>query len=114
MGVVAATGQGERFAVRSVRGIDDGGSPETVSLWIEWQPGGVWAVGRAVNAAHRENPAIPRSDDWIFTGYEMADALEAANDALEADLAVSSPPEVPRPFAADELRGRLERWFFDR
>jgi hypothetical protein len=111
---VAATGQGQRFAVRSVSGIDDAGGTETVSLWIEWQPGGVWAVGRAVNAEHRENPAMPRADDWIFTGYEMADALEAANDALEADLSVSSAPGDVPPFAEDELRHRLERWFFDR
>ena len=111
---MATTGQGQRFAVRNVRGIDDAGVAETVSLWIEWQPGGVWAVGRAVNAEHRENPAMPRTDDWIFTGYEMADALEAANEALEADLAVSSGPSDVLPFAEDELRRRLERWFFDR
>jgi hypothetical protein len=46
----------------------------------------------------------------------MGDALEAANEALTTDLAVSAADgrnENVRPFEEDELRRRLERWFFD-
>ena len=46
----------------------------------------------------------------------MGDALEAANDALTTDLEVSRADgmnEHVRPFEEDELRRRLERWFFD-
>lgn len=105
-----------RFAERTLHGIDDSGRTETISLWIDWLAGGQWGVGRAVNASHRENPMLAREDDWLFRGYEMGDALEAANDALTTDLAVSRADgmnEHVRPFEEDELRRRLERWFFD-
>jgi hypothetical protein len=105
-----------RFAERTLHGIDDSGRTETISLWIDWLAGGQWGVGRAVNAAHRENPLLPREDDWLFRGYEMGDALEAANEALMTDLAVSAADgrnEHVRPFEEHELRRRLERWFFD-
>jgi hypothetical protein len=104
-----------RFAERTLHGIDDAGRAETIHLWIDWMAGGQWGVGRAVNAAHRESQ-LPREDDWLFRGYEMGDALEAANDALTTDLAVSRADgsnEHVRPFEEDELRRRLERWFFD-
>ena len=45
----------------------------------------MWAVGRAVGLAERADGAV-RSDDYVFEGYEMGDALEAANGALAADL----------------------------
>jgi hypothetical protein len=112
---MATLGRTSRFAERTVAGFDDGGTPEVVSLWIEWQ-GGVWLVGRAVNAHLRENPLLPRQDDEIFRGFEMQDALGAANEALDADLAVSRADgrnADVAPFDAEELRRRLERWFFD-
>ncbi len=69
-----------------------------------------------VNRALRENPLIAREDDWLFRGYEMGDALAIANEALTTDLEVSRADglnEDVRPFDEDELRRRLERWFFD-
>jgi hypothetical protein len=105
-----------RFATRTVHGIDDAGSVETITLWIEWQ-GGQWAVGRVVNGHLRENPSHARPDDYLFTGHEMQDALTAANDALDCDLDVSRDDgrnEDVDPFREDELRTRLERWFFER
>jgi hypothetical protein len=105
-----------RFAERTLHGIDDSGRTETISLWIDWLDGGVWGVGRVVNAALRENPHLAREDDWLFRGYEMGDALAAANEALTCDLEVSRADgknEDVRLFDEDELRRRLERWFFD-
>ena len=57
-----------------------------------------------------------RDDDWVFRGYEMQDALEAANAALAADLDVTAELGEARgcaPFDEAELRPRLERWFLD-
>ena len=64
-----------------------------------------------------ENPSLVREDDWVFRGYEMQDALDAANATLSSDLDVSR--EVGEagaavPFSESELRPRLERWFHDR
>jgi hypothetical protein len=106
-----------RFAERTLHGIDDSGRTETITLWIDWLAGGQWGVGRAVNASHRENPLLPREDDWLFRGYEMGDALEAANEALRADLDVSRDegrPQSVEPFQERELLEPLERWFFGR
>src|SRR3954452_19293726 len=103
-----------RFATRTVRGTDDAGTAASITIWIEWAQGGEWAVGRVVNAHLRENPALPRSDDFLFRGFEMADALAAANEALASDLDVSRADgrnEDVQPFGDEELRRRLERWF---
>jgi hypothetical protein len=116
MGVVTFIQVDGRFAERTLHGIDDSGRAETICLWIDWLAGGQWGVGRAVNPAHRENPSLAREDDWLFRGYEMGDALEAANEALTTDLEVSRADglnEQVRPFEEEELRRRLERWFFD-
>src|SRR5204863_306164 len=64
-----------RFAERVVSGVDDLGAEERIVIWIERKPGGVWAVGRAVNPQHRSSDA-PRQDDYVFEGYELEDALE--------------------------------------
>lgn len=51
----------------------------------------------------------------MFEGYELQDALDAANASLEDDLAVSEEEgleEHVRPFTASELLRPLERWFF--
>src|SRR5919108_2463331 len=103
-----------RFTERVLHGIGDDGSREEIVLWIERRPGALWAVGRAIDPRNRANPA-PRSDDYIFEGYEMADALEAANNALRDDLAVSVEEGVYEDvqlFSDEELLKPLERWFF--
>jgi hypothetical protein len=113
---VASTQADGRFAERTLHGIDDAGQRETICLWIDWLAGGQWGVGRVVNRAHRENPLIAREDDWLFRGFEMGDALAIANEALTTDLEVSRADglnEDVRLFEEDELRRRLERWFFD-
>jgi hypothetical protein len=105
-----------RFAERVVTGVDDVGVEERIVIWIERKPGAMWAVGRAVNPQHRPSDA-PRSDDYIFEGYELEDALERANAALEDDVRVSSDdgrPADAKPFVRSEILGPLERWFFGR
>ena len=105
-----------RFAERVVSGVDDVGAEERIVIWIERKPGAVWAVGRAVNPQHRPSDA-PRLDDYIFEGYELEDALDRANAALEDDVRVSSDdgrPADAKPFVRQEIIGPLERWFFGR
>jgi hypothetical protein len=102
-----------RYAERILDGRDDGGAAERIVIWIEWKEGGVWAVGRAVNPQHRPSDE-PRPDDWVFVGYELDDALEAANGALEADVSVSRADgfEAAPTFTREEILPKLERWFF--
>jgi hypothetical protein len=105
-----------RFAERIVHGVDDRGVAEFVVIWIERKQGALWAVGRAVNPENRSSDE-PRRDDYLFEGYELDDALAAANDALEDDLSVSERDgrlEQLRPFTRGELLKPLERWFFGR
>jgi hypothetical protein len=105
-----------RFAERVLHGVDDAGNDERVVIWIERKAGAIWAVGRAVNP-HQRNDHAPRRDDYIFEGYELEDALEQANAALEDDLTVSEADgrgEHLRPFTRDELLKPLEAWFFGR
>jgi hypothetical protein len=105
-----------RFAERVVHWVDDAGAAETIVIWIERKQGAVWAVGRAVNLAQRSSDE-PRQNDYLFEGFELDDALEAANEALEDDLSVSESdghPEKMKPFTRDELLKPLERWFFGR
>src|ERR1043165_9966113 len=105
-----------RFAERRIEGVGDDGGTEIVSIWIERRPGAVWAVGRAVGLSERADGAV-RPDDYVFEGYEMGDALEAANGPLPADLDVSRADgrrsDVPE-FGETELLEPLERWFFGR
>lgn len=99
-----------------MHGVDDRGEAERVVIWIERLPGATWAVGRAVNPQYRSSDEA-RRDDYIFQGYELTDALEAANGALEDDARVSEQDgsnEKVRPFVRDELLRPLERWFFGR
>jgi hypothetical protein len=105
-----------RFADRVVQGVADDGGDELVTIWIERRPGAVWAVGRAVGLEERADGAV-RSDDYVFEGYEMGDALEAANQALSADVDVSREqgrPQTVDGFREQELLEPLERWFFGR
>jgi len=103
-----------RYAERVLTGIDDSGAPERVVIWVERKEGGLWAVGRAVNPEHRPSDE-PRLDDYIFESYELDDALEHANAALEDDVAVLEEEglegKVP-PFTRNEVLPLLERWFF--
>ena len=103
-----------RFAERAVHGVDDTGVEETILIWIERKQGALWAVGRAVNPQHRSSHE-PHRDDYLFEGYELEDALQSANEALEDDASVSEQdghPEHLKPFTRDELLKPLERWFF--
>ena len=110
------TDRSARFAERVLNGVDDGGSDERVVIWLERRTGALWAVGRAVNPQHRPSDAA-RSDDFIFEGYELEDALSAANDALEDDVRVLEGDGWighVKPFTRDEVLKPLERWFFGR
>ncbi len=103
-----------RFAERVLHGVGDDGSREEIVVWIERRPGALWAVGRAIDPRNRAVPE-PLPDDYLFEGYELGDALEAANQALHDDLAVSKGEGLDEPvaeFAEDELLRPLERWFF--
>jgi hypothetical protein len=103
-----------RFAERVLHGIGDDGRREEIVIWIERRPGALWAVGRAIDPKNRRMPK-PRPDDYVFEGYEMGDALEAANNALQDDLRVSAEEglnEDVGAFSDDDLLKPLERWFF--
>jgi hypothetical protein len=105
-----------RYAERTLIGVDDVGREERIVLWIERRPGAVWAVGRAVNPQLRSSDE-PRPEDVIFEGYELGDALEHANEALEDDVRVleeDGRPADARPFTRKEVLPLLERWFFNR
>jgi hypothetical protein len=107
---------GGRFAERTIRGFDDGGAEERIVVWIERREGALWAVGRAVNPEHRRSDE-PRADDYVFEGYELEDALEAANGALEDDVRVledDGSAESVKPFTRKEVLPVLERYFFGR
>ena len=96
--------------------MDDVGEEERIVIWIERRPGAVWAVGRAVNPQHRDSDET-RPEDLIFEGYELEDALERANDALEDDVNVlerDGRTADARPFTRKEVLPLLERWFFNR
>jgi hypothetical protein len=104
-----------RFAERELHGVDELGGEERIVVWIE-RRGDSWAVGRAVNPQHRSS-GEPRPDDYLFEGFELADALEHANEILEDDLEVSESDgwsEDVKPFTRAELLGPLERWFYGR
>jgi hypothetical protein len=108
--------QAGRFAERVIEGVDDAGASERIVVWIERKEGGVWAVGRAVNPQHRPSDE-PRAGDYLFEGYELQDALDAANETLEDDVSVSEGDGRDtglRPFRRAEILGPLERWFFGR
>jgi hypothetical protein len=97
-------------------GVDHSGQEERVVVWIERKPGTLWAVGRAVNP-HLRPTDEPRSDDYVFEGYELDDALEQANAVLEDDCEVLEQDGRTvdvKPFLRQELLGPLERWFFGR
>jgi hypothetical protein len=114
--LLARKSRAGRFAERVVEGRDDAGAAERIEIWIERKEGGMWAVGRAVNPQFR-NSDEPRPDDYVFEGYELQDALDAANETLEDDVSVSEgdgADVLQPPFRRSEVLGPLERWFFGR
>ena len=105
-----------RYAERTLVGVDDVGEEERIVLWIERRPGALWAVGRAVNPHLRETDE-PRREDYLFEGYELGDALDRANEALEDDVRVleeDGRAADAKPFTRKEVLPLLERWFFNR
>ena len=105
-----------RYAERTLAGVDDVGEDERIVLWIERRPGAVWVVGRVVNPQLRDSDE-PRPEDVIFEGFELEDALERANEALEDDVRVledDGRAADVKPFTRKEVLPLLERWFFDR
>ena len=105
-----------RYAERVLAGVDDLGREERIVLWIERRAGGVWAVGRVVNAHLRPSDET-RPEDVIFEGYELSDALDRANEALEDDVVVlerDGREADAKPFTRREILPLLERWFFNR
>jgi len=103
-----------RYAERVLDGFDHRGEVERLVFWIERREDGLWAVGRAVNPQLRPSQD-PRQDDYIFESYELDDALEHANAALEDDVRVLEEEgleERVRPFTRKEIVPLLERHFF--
>jgi hypothetical protein len=114
--VVKAAPSADVHVERVLDGRDDAGREERIVVWIERRPGAVWAVGRTVNQHLRAAPE-PREDDYLFTGYELDDAIEAANLTLEDDVVVSENDGLDgkiKPFRRAELLQPLERIFFGR
>jgi hypothetical protein len=104
------------FAERVLHGVDDAGREERIVVWIERKAGAIWAVGRIVNPQLR-NEKVAKAGDYLFEGYELDDALEQANTALEDDLTVSEGDgreERCLPFTREECLKPLEAWFFGR
>ncbi len=105
-----------RYAERTLLGVDDVGREERIVIWIERRPGAVWVVGRTVNP-HLRAFDEPRPEDVVFEGFELGDALEHANEALEDDVRVleaDGRSSDDRPFTRKEVLPLLERWFFNR
>lgn len=96
---------------------DDERGIASILIWIEHREGGEWAVGRASDLAQRQFPE-PRTSDYIFGGFDIDDALESANNALEDDLAASErdgmDDATTRPFTRRELQEPLNEWFWGR
>lgn len=95
---------------------DDERGIASILIWVERREGGEWAVGRASDLAQREYPE-PRDSDYVFSGFEIDDCLEAANNALEDDLSASEMDgidESVRPVTRRELEEPLNEWFWGR
>src|ERR671936_280534 len=74
------------------------------------------AAQQARQSQHRSTDEA-RRDDYVFEGYELEDALEAANTTLEDDVSVLEQDgrvTKVKPFVRDELLKPLERYFFGR
>lgn len=89
----------------------------SILIWIEHRhEDGSWAVGRASDLTQREHSA-PRESDYVFTGFEIDDAIDAANGALEDDLVASEGDGIrvdAAPFLRRDLESPLNEWFWGR
>jgi hypothetical protein len=94
---------------------DDERGIDSILIWVEHR-GETWAVGRASDLDQRTY-SEPRHTDYVWEGFDMDDALEAANNALEDDVTASEldgmDPTV-RPFMKAELQDPLNEWFWGR
>src|SRR4029453_8823592 len=94
-----------RCAERTLQGVDDAGREERVGIWLGRKAGGRGGGGGRQTPTPRPR-AEPRSDDYLFEGHELGDALEAANGALEDDARVleddGSPLRV-KPFTRHQV-----------
>ncbi len=89
---------------------------ESILIWVEHREDGSWAVGRASDLTQRQN-AAPRESDYVFTGFDIDDALDAANGALEDDLTASEGDGIhaeAQPFLRRDLESPLNDWFWGR
>lgn len=91
---------------------------ESILIWIEHRgEDGSWAVGRASDLTQREHSA-PREHDYVFQGYDIDDAIDAANAALEDDLVASERDGIRdldvAPFLRRDLESPLNEWFWGR
>ena len=108
--------QSGRVAERTLSGVDDVGNEERIVFWIDRRPGALWAVGRSVNPQLRSTDE-QKPDDVLFEGYELEEALDRANEALEDDVRVlegDGRPADVKPFTRKEVLPLLERFFFGR
>lgn len=110
--------QSKWYAVRTIHMPDDDERGiDSIRIWMERREGGEWAVGRASDLAQREYPE-PRDTDYVFSGFDLDDALQAANNALEDDVVASEmdgmTEEQVRPFTHKELEDPLNEWFWGR
>lgn len=105
------------FATRTIPMPDsDERGIESILIWIERRDDGSWAVGRASDLTQREF-AEPRAHDYVFTGFEIDDALDAANGALEDDVVASEQDGIDvevAPFLRRDLEEPLNDWFWGR
>ena len=84
---------------------------------LDRAPAGGGLGGRACDRPAQPRSEAARPDDYVFEGYELGDALEAANNALSDDLQISAGDGVSENverFREEELLKPLERWFFGR
>ncbi len=89
---------------------------ESITIWIEHREDGSWAVGRASDLTQRQF-SEPRDHDYVFNGFEIDDALDAANGALEDDVVASEQDGIDvaaAPFLRRELESPLNEWFWGR
>jgi hypothetical protein len=89
---------------------------QSILIWIERRDDGSWAVGRASDLTQREHSA-PRASDFVFTGFDIDDALDAANGALEDDVVASEGDGIATratPFLRRDLESPLNDWFWGR
>ncbi|MBC7459732.1 MAG: hypothetical protein H7287_00065 [Thermoleophilia bacterium] len=96
---------------------DDERSIDSILIWIEHRSqDGSWAVGRASDLTQRDF-ASPRQNDYVFSGFEIDDAIDAANGALEDDLVASEQDGISagaQPFLRRDLEEPLNEWFWGR